>query len=97
MACPVVATDIGPTREVVGEDTAILVTPGDVPELASAIARVLRDRGMAQRLGSAGRRRFLAHFEMREMLSKLQAVYERVLDLAEGPPPTRSPSNEPTI
>ena len=79
MGCPTVATDIGPTREVVGEGTAVLVRPGNVPELASALVAVLRDREMARRLGDAGRRRFLEHFEMEAMRAKLQDVYDQVL------------------
>ena len=79
MGCPVVATDIGPTREVVGEDAALLVWPGDVPGLASAILRVLKDRKLAQRLGDAGRRRFLQHFEMEAMQARVEDVYAQVL------------------
>ena len=86
MGCPVVATDIGPTREVVGEDAALLVRPGDVPGLASAILRVLKDRKLAQQLGDAGRRRYLQHFEMEAMQARVEDVYAQVLGRAHAQP-----------
>ncbi|MDA2932742.1 glycosyltransferase family 4 protein [Acidobacteria bacterium AH-259-D05] len=79
MSCPVVATDIGPTREVVGEEAAVLVRPGDEQGLACALLDVLRDRGKAKRIGNAGRCRFLERFEMTAMQTKLRHVYEQVL------------------
>jgi len=55
---PSVATDIPGNADVAGhEREALLVPPGDVPALASGIARLLEDRALASRLGQAGRER----------------------------------------
>lgn len=78
MECPVVTTDIGPTREIVG-DAAVLVRPADPVDLARGILTTLTDSGKACKMAKAGRARFLQHFEMRRMRSEIQEVYEQVL------------------
>jgi glycosyltransferase involved in cell wall biosynthesis len=50
---PVVASNRGALPEVVG-DAGLLVDPTDVAQLASAVARVVTDRALAERLSSAG-------------------------------------------
>ena len=80
MRRPVVATDIGPTREIVGDGAAVLVRPGDAAGLASALVSILKDRELAERLANTGRHRFLEHFEMDAMIAKVEDVYEQLLE-----------------
>lgn len=59
LACgvPVVATGVGGVPEVLTDGTGLLVPP-EVPEaMADALARVLQDPDLAERLGQAGRQR----------------------------------------
>lgn len=78
---PVVATRVGGSPEAVGEDECgIIVPPGDDAFLASAIARLLRDRSLRARLGRAGRVRVERLFSIRKMVGDTQALYERLLD-----------------
>ncbi|MGH3149818.1 MAG: glycosyltransferase, partial [Streptosporangiaceae bacterium] len=58
---PVVATRVGGNRELLGEDAAILVPPGDAQRLADAVRAVLGDPALAGRLreGAAARARAL--------------------------------------
>ena len=54
---PVVATDCGGNGELVKEgETGYLVKSGDAADLANAIAKLMKDREMAARLGENGRR-----------------------------------------
>jgi glycosyltransferase involved in cell wall biosynthesis len=53
---PVLATRVGSIEEVAG-DAALLVSPGDVEELADAIERLLSDGRLRDSLRSAGLRR----------------------------------------
>ena len=50
---PVVATRVGGTPQVTGEDAALLVPPGDPARLADAVRAVLTDPGLAARLRKA--------------------------------------------
>jgi glycosyltransferase involved in cell wall biosynthesis len=52
-----VVTSAGTATEEVAADAALLVDPLDVDTIAGAIERALTDRGLAQRLGEAGRAR----------------------------------------
>jgi glycosyltransferase involved in cell wall biosynthesis len=60
---PVVAGDVGGLRDlVVHEETGLLVPPGDVSGLRSALERLLADPAVRRRFGEAGRRRIAERF-----------------------------------
>jgi glycosyltransferase involved in cell wall biosynthesis len=50
---PIVATRVGGTPELTGEDAALLVPPGDPDRLAAAVRAVLTDTALAARLRQA--------------------------------------------
>jgi len=50
---PVVATRVGGTPELTGEDAALLVPPGDPDRLAAAVRAVLTDPALAARMRQA--------------------------------------------
>jgi glycosyltransferase involved in cell wall biosynthesis len=50
---PIVATRVGGTPALIGEDTAVLIPPGDAERLASAVRAVLTDPALAARLRAA--------------------------------------------
>src|SRR5262249_61597706 len=53
----IVATDVGAAPELIEDGVhGLLIPPGDAARLADAIARLLGDRDLAQRLGAAARR-----------------------------------------
>jgi len=83
MACgrPVVATNVGGTREaVVHGETGILVQAGDPHGLAMAIDRVLGAPGMARAMGEAGRRRVAEQFTIEAMVSANERMYEELAE-----------------
>ncbi len=58
----VIASAVGGVPEIVKPEVdGLLVVPGDVGELAAAVARCLGDKALAGRLGQAGRARVLAN------------------------------------
>jgi glycosyltransferase involved in cell wall biosynthesis len=74
---PVVATAVGGTPElVVDGETGFLVPAGEADALAKALARVLGDRALADRLGEAGRRRVAAEFSLAAMADRILRMYE---------------------
>lgn len=54
---PVIACDVGPVPELVGEDAALLVPPDDVGALSGALDRLLGDGALRSRMSEAAYRR----------------------------------------
>jgi glycosyltransferase involved in cell wall biosynthesis len=80
MARPVVATDCGGNRElVVDHEVGLLVPPRDVNALAEAIATLLGDGRLRQRMGRAGRQRVVEQFSTARRIERLEALYRQVV------------------
>lgn len=80
-ACrPIVATDVGGTREFVTDgETGLLVAPRDPEALALAMQRLLTDAPLAARLATSARERLLARHDIRVIAAKTGELYERLL------------------
>lgn len=78
---PVAATAAGGIPEaVVNDETGLLVPIGDTNALGAAIARLITDRELAERLGANGVRR-APRFSIDNTVDRTLDVYERVLDV----------------
>lgn len=75
---PVLATDVGGIPDIVGTDAGVLVPP-EPGAMAAALTRLLADDGLRDRLGAAGRIRFLDRFEAVGWATRLRALYDAVL------------------
>lgn len=78
---PVLATDVGGTREIFpsDDDGAILVPTGDAAALAGGIVRVLTDDALRRSMADATRRRAEAAFDVRRAATELVKHYREVL------------------
>jgi glycosyltransferase involved in cell wall biosynthesis len=72
---PAVATDAGGVREVVGEETGIVVPRGDEAALAAALARMAADPQLRRRCGRAARERALGRYGAQRLLRDVDALY----------------------
>jgi glycosyltransferase involved in cell wall biosynthesis len=54
---PVVACDVGPVPELLGDEAALLVSPKDVEALSGVLDLLLGDAGLRSRMSAAARRR----------------------------------------
>jgi MMP 1-O-methyltransferase len=78
---PVIASDIGPVREIINDgDNGILIPKKDPVALRSAIKRLIKDRGLMRRLGEEGRRTILERFSLKKGIKKIEGVYDGILD-----------------
>jgi glycosyltransferase involved in cell wall biosynthesis len=80
MACglPVVASDVGATREAAGDEGAVIVPPERPDPLGRALAEVLRDRARADRLGAAARARAVDGFGIAAVAARHLELYREV-------------------
>lgn len=79
MGRPVISTPVGAIPDaVVPERTGLLVQPGQVDELASALARLIEDGPLRRRCGEGGRQAYLEHFTIRHTARRLDQLYTRI-------------------
>lgn len=91
---PVIATRAGGNPEVVDDGgTGLLAPPRDPSALADAILQLRRDPERAAEMGNAGRHRAEAFFDVRRMVARYEALYERRqdADLPSEAPALRGP------
>ena len=91
--CPVVATAVDGTPEVVVDGvTGLTVPPGDPGRLGQAIVAVLRDPALRESLGRRGQAHVRAHFDREQQVRLTEALYLRALGrtgVAAGASPVR--------
>jgi glycosyltransferase involved in cell wall biosynthesis len=84
---PVIATSRGGPPEFVEDGrTGLLVDPTDVPAMAAALDRLLRDPGLRRRIGEAGRGE-MARFTWSAITDRYLQIYDQVV----GRPPRGRP------
>jgi len=80
LARPVVATDVGGTRDqVVPGETGYLVAPGDGGAIERALVELAADRSRAEAMGAAGRRLQRERFSGERMVDGYESAFERAV------------------
>lgn len=86
---PVVVTDVGGSREVVGgDDCGVVVPPSDPGALAQAILELAGDSSRRRAMGAAARTRARTAFDIEQLIDAHLAIYDDVL--RRRPPHERS-------
>jgi glycosyltransferase involved in cell wall biosynthesis len=84
MQRPVVSTNCDGVRDIVVDgETGISVHPRNAGELAGALARLIGDRALREKMGKAGRERVQIFFDQKKQIQKLESVY---VELLSNPP-----------
>jgi glycosyltransferase involved in cell wall biosynthesis len=79
-ALPIVTTDIPGCRDVVrDDDNGLLVPLRDAEAVAAALARLIDDRALRERMGRRGRERVLSEFALPIVIKKTLDVYEQLI------------------
>jgi glycosyltransferase involved in cell wall biosynthesis len=80
LARPVVASDVGGTRDqVVPGETGYLVPPGDGGAIERALVELAADRSRAEAMGATGRRLQRERFSGERMVDGYESAFERVV------------------
>ncbi len=79
MERPVVASRVGGVPEIVVDgETGLLVPPRDPAALKHALARLIADAALRERMGKAGRQRVEACFTLERNVQATQAIYSEL-------------------
>jgi glycosyltransferase involved in cell wall biosynthesis len=78
----IVATRVGGVSDLVGDDAALLVEPGEAAALAVAVSAVLTDAALATRLRDAAARRRAALPTVDDAIASVLAAYAQVPELS---------------
>ncbi len=78
-AKPVIACDEGGMADLV-EDNGLLVAPGDAPALAEAIATLVADAGLREKMGRRGRELFDQKWSMEHAVARTDELYGAIAD-----------------
>ena len=82
MACktPVVASAVGGIKDVViPEKTGLLVQPAEPKQISSAVNRLLKDKGLSERMGENGRARVEEKFSWTKIAQQTKELYESLI------------------
>lgn len=82
---PVIASRIGAIPEIVDDGvTGRLVEPGDVKQLATAIASFAADEGLRRKFGRAGYRAYLENYTSVANAARLEEIYRYAIETRNG-------------
>lgn len=78
---PVIVSNIGGLPEVVlNEITGIIVERENIQATANALVRLIEDSTLRDRMGKAGRKYVIEQYEWEENVTRMEKVYEQVLN-----------------
>ncbi len=78
---PIVASLVGGNGEAIAhEETGLLYSGHDGPELAAAISRLLEDKRLGIRMGRAARANAISRFSVDTCIGETQSLYERLVE-----------------
>lgn len=75
----VAANAAGPAEILTNDETGLLVDPGDITALETAIEALCNDPGLRRRLGSSARQRTAEHYSMKRHTELVTRFYEHIL------------------
>jgi glycosyltransferase involved in cell wall biosynthesis len=76
---PGVSTDVGGVRDVLRDDTGVVVPFGDAAGLASAVAQFLGDTNRRRAMGERGRVSVVARYGIDRLVDDIDALYRELL------------------
>lgn len=85
LGLPLVVTDIPGHHEIVAHDeTGFIVPPGDSERMAESVLRLLDDKKLRERFGSAGERRAAELFDLNKIVRQIENIYTSLASPSRG-------------
>lgn len=84
-AVPVVSSDIAGYRDVMTDETGLLVPPGEPAALAEGVVTLLEDEALRRRLGAAARTVAVERYSWSAIAERLADIYRLVVERAAQP------------
>ena len=82
---PVIASRVGGNAELIDDgETGLLVPPEDSSALSSALLKLLRDPGLAQRIAQGGHESTVRNFSFERLVGEVDELYSDLLLLSGG-------------
>src|SRR5712691_3244381 len=80
MACskPIIASEVGGIPDTIGEESGILVPPGDMSALAEAMLRLAQSPELRHSMGAAAKERYQKLFSPEVVVPLMVETYRRV-------------------
>ena len=80
MGTAVVASNVGGVPEIIQDgESGLLVPPGDAAALRGTLTKLLSNKDLRFKIGTAGRLRVHEHFSLQRNVAETQALYEKLL------------------
>ncbi|MGC4765854.1 glycosyltransferase family 4 protein [Micromonospora sp. DT46] len=97
LGCPVVATDVGATAEILGDDSGVVVAPSDPAGLAAALRELMTDPARRAELADRARARVHRLYGLQSVLRQHTDLWRRVAGSPrhDRRPPAAAPGKHP--
>ncbi|MFD0925040.1 glycosyltransferase family 4 protein [Williamsia deligens] len=82
----IVASPVGGVPDILDEDCAVLVEPGDVAGITDALTSVIHDDDLRRRLAASAHRRFREEFDVDVVWRRVDDLYREITGSAVEPP-----------
>ena len=76
---PVIVSAVGGLKEVVDEDSGILILPSNIEYMKQALEKLINDQDLRKSLGECGKKRAFEKFSVEIMLERTENLYEELL------------------
>ena len=77
---PVVATNVGGTREIVQDGVSgYIVEPGDFNHLANRVVEILQNHTLAETMGRKAHAQVVKTFTLKNQAQEMKTIYEKIL------------------